>query len=75
MPQCVPQCVSYPADFSLSHCLHQRLAVHRLVDTLVRDLVDAFYTKEDTEAAGGEAVCFACHILVDNPSLATVEED
>ena len=49
----------YPRDLSLSHYVHQRLAVDKLVDLLVRDLVDAFDTKEDTEAAGGEAVCFA----------------
>ena len=65
----------YPADLSLSHCVHQRLTVDKLVDSLVRDIVDAFDTKEYTEAAGGEAVCFICRILVDDPSLITVKEN
>ena len=71
----------YQADLSLSHCVHQRLTVDKLLDSLVRDLFDAFDTKEYTEAAGGEAVFFACHVLVDDPSLTfvypslTFEED
>ena len=67
--------VPYPADLSLSHCVHQRLTVDKLVDSLVRDLVDAFDTKDYTETAGGEAICFACNVLVNDLSLTTVEED